>query len=398
MADLTSILQGIPFYSQYVARKQMNEQAPMQELQQVGALQGVLASVQQQQRAQQEVQRNDALRQAIQQLPPEQRTKENIVPLLIQHGNVKELVPLLKGKEEGGFNLSPGQTRFDASGKPVAALPAAPEKPPAEPEIVRLVNTLNSLPENDPRRPILQKAIDAKTFGREEAIRLAASMRPAPQPVAPTVVEIQDPNDPTKSIKIDAKTGQKIGNAPPKPATEKALPGPLQKQLTEAAELSDATERFTTSFKDEFGGKTVIGGLGNTYGRIMGDDTGQSQWWQDYELHQSQIRNKLFGSALTAPEIAAWEKSAINPRMDAKQIRENLARREKLERTALERLMKGAAVGGYKREQIEAFTGRSLADKPKGGGVPTIASDADYERLPSGAEFIDPQGQKRKKP
>ena len=141
----------------------------------------------------------------------------------------------------------------------------------------------------------------------------------------------------------------------------KVLPSPLQKQLTEAAELTDATTRFKTTFKDEYGGKTVTGELGNVAGRIFGDESGQSQWWQDYELHQSQVRNKLFGSALTAPEIEAWNKSAINPRMEAKQIKENLARRFKLENTGLERLMKGAAAGGYKKEQIEAFTGREVS-------------------------------------
>ena len=139
----------------------------------------------------------------------------------------------------------------------------------------------------------------------------------------------------------------------------KPIPIPLQKQLSEGAELADATQRFATSFKDEFGGKTITGGLGNVAGKLMGDPTGQTQWWQDYELHQSQIRNKLFGSALTASEIEAWNKSAINPRMESGEIRKNLARRNDIETKALYRLMKGAEAGGYNKEQIEAFTGRS---------------------------------------
>jgi hypothetical protein len=63
---------------------------------------------------------------------------------------------------------------------------------------------------------------------------------------------------------------------------------------------------------------------------------------------------------LTAPEIEAWNKSAINPRMDPGQIRANLKRRNELETTGLNRLMKGVAAGGYSKEQIEAFTGRPL--------------------------------------
>jgi hypothetical protein len=33
-----------------------------------------------------------------------------------------------------------------------------------------------------------------------------------------------------------------------------------------------------------------------------------------------------------------------------------------------------------------------------GGSIPTIRSDADYDNLPSGAEFIDPEGKRRRKP
>lgn len=142
----------------------------------------------------------------------------------------------------------------------------------------------------------------------------------------------------------------------------KVLPGPLQKQLTEAAEMDDATQRFASTFKNDFGGykSTVVGDVANWAKRTFGDESGQAQWWQDYELHQSQVRNKLFGSALTASEIAAWNKSAINPAMDPKQIRENLQRRANLERTAINRLMRGAAAGGYNQDQIEAFTGRQI--------------------------------------
>ena len=43
--------------------------------------------------------------------------------------------------------------------------------------------------------------------------KFAASLR---QPPAPTIVEIADPNDPRKSIKIDARTREVIGVSPPK--------------------------------------------------------------------------------------------------------------------------------------------------------------------------------------
>ena len=55
---------------------------------------------------------------------------------------------------------------------------------------------------------------------RDGMARLAASLR---QPVAPTITEVADPADPTRAIKIDARTGAKIGDAPPKPPTAAAV-------------------------------------------------------------------------------------------------------------------------------------------------------------------------------
>jgi hypothetical protein len=156
----------------------------------------------------------------------------------------------------------------------------------------------------------------------------------------------------------------------PKDPPLRAIPTPLANKLTEAAELADATARFSSTFKDGFAGKTLTGDLSNTTGKLFGDSTGQAQWWQDYELHQSQIRNKLFGSALTPAEIEAWNRSAINPRMAPSEIRKNLTRRNTLENSGLNRLMKGVAAGGYNKEQIEAFTGRSLDGVPQAPAAP----------------------------
>lgn len=285
------------------------------------------------------------------------------------------------------YTLAPGAQRFGPDNRLLAEAPntAATERIQAQRDIA----TQRAEAERIRDRERAQDRMSLAQFG--------ASLR---QPPAPTIVEIADPNDPTKAIKIDARTGATIGAAPPKPKLDRAIPSPLQKQLTEAAELADATERFRTTFKPEFAGKTITGDLGNVYGRVMGDDTGQAQWWQDYELHQSQIRNKLFGSALTAPEIEAWNKSAINPRMDADEVRKNLVRRDGLEKRGLERITKGALAGGYNPAQIEAFTGR-----PVGPSTPTalsaapakVSSDAEYNALPSGAIYLAPDGSTRTK-
>jgi hypothetical protein len=62
-----------------------------------------------------------------------------------------------------------------------------------------------------------------------------------------------------------------------------------------------------------------------------------------------------------------------------------------------------AAVGPQGRGGANAYTGGGAAEKPPEASAATagpkkIASDAEYDALPSGAEFIDPDGKRRRKP
>jgi len=153
-------------------------------------------------------------------------------------------------------------------------------------------------------------------------------------------------------------------------AAPKPIPVPLQRQLTESAELVLATQRFSETFKPEYAGSVVGGEVRNWIGRRLGDDTGRTAWWQNYDLHASQVRNKLFGSALTATELAAWEKSAINPNMDPKLVQQNLAERARIEQAGLQRLMAGARKSGYRPDEIEAFTGIPMSGAAPAPGTP----------------------------
>ena len=384
---LPSVMQG---YFGAQDREQRNQMGQLQQAQGMMGLQGMLAKRQQEQRnAQDEQQIRGVLSQA--QGDPAVALKGLLTigtPAALGMANqLKGMLP----KPAEPYTLAPGARRFGANNEMLAEAPntAAAERVQAQIEIARQRSEDQALSRAEQNR------------ARMDMMRLAASLR---QPPAPSIVEIADPNDPTKSIKIDARTREVIGSAPPRPKVDRAIPSPLQKQLTEAAELADATDRFRTTFKPEYAGKTITGELGNTVGRVMGDDTGQSQWWQDYELHQSQVRNKLFGSALTAPEIEAWNKSAINPRMNADEVRKNLVRRDMLEKRGLERVTRGALAGGYNPAQIEAFTGRAAGQAAPAAPAPSttagparISSDAEYNALPSGATYIAPDGSTRTK-
>lgn len=234
---------------------------------------------------------------------------------------------------------------------------------------------------------------------KSEDMRLSAEERRAHQrEMATLVASLRQPVEPLVSIvgpegrPVLVPRSQAAGQTPAGNRPEKALPTTLQNQLTDAAQQADATARFASTFKPEFGGKTLSGGSGNVIGRIFGDDTGQSQWWQDYELHQSQVRNKLFGSALTASEIEAWNKSAINPRMDSAQISANLQRQDKIVQEGLKRLMNGASAGGYNPAQIEAFTNRPIPGGSPSASAAPAAPAADTKTI-GGKTYVKQNGQ-----
>lgn len=137
----------------------------------------------------------------------------------------------------------------------------------------------------------------------------------------------------------------------------KQLPHAAVKDLGAAGAAVEDTARLAGSFKKGYGGKTVLGDLSNTFKRIAGDDSGQAQWWQDMDALQNQTRHALFGSALTATELKAWEKTSIQPRMDPQEIQKNLIRRQEIEARAASKLARSYAAANYNKEQINELLG-----------------------------------------
>ena len=148
---------------------------------------------------------------------------------------------------------------------------------------------------------------------------------------------------------------------PEKEKVQKALPNPAVEKLSAAGSALENTNRQVSTFKDEYGGHTLAGDLSNTAGRILGDDSGQAQWWQDFEASANQTRHALFGSALTQTELAAWTKTTITPRMDPAEIRKNLTRRKAIEISAAQKLARGYTALGYSPDAIAEFIGPDAA-------------------------------------
>lgn len=200
-------------------------------------------------------------------------------------------------------------------------------------------------------------------------------------------------------------------------------------KLTEEGNKFASVTGFGDKFKDEYSGyKTQGVGDAATYlGRNMpwmpGAASAESaSFWQEYDKYKNVVRNDLFGSALTSTEKAAFEKADINPGMDPKIIRQNLAVQKAAVTSALKKKASALIQAGFDPAPIAAAYGVDLSDlgistqRIKGAtsvpgstpsppvettgssnALPLIARHADWEALPAGTRYRDPQGNIRTK-
>lgn len=180
-----------------------------------------------------------------------------------------------------------------------------------------------------------------------------------------------------------------LGIAPNTPAKLKSLPASAINSLAEAGSTAQDFSRLRTSFKDGYGGykASALGEIANAYKRnIGGDDTGQAQWWQDYQTQKNTIRNRLFGSALTATEKSEFDKAMIDPGMTDEAIKKNLARQEAIAMRAARKLGEAYSKGQYDPEQVEGALGVSLQDLAAAPDVPAAGGSPPkrlkFEELP----------------
>ena len=153
------------------------------------------------------------------------------------------------------------------------------------------------------------------------------------------------------ALGIDADDDAKGGGKP--------IPQWAEKKYSPQVETFAGLSSSLNGFKDEYGGNTFTGGLENTIqGAISGfGSDGQRDWWATFKSNDNQIRNKLFGSALTDTEKKAYESTTISPSMDPKEIRRNLATRRGIVQKALQRTTKFLRAQGYSGDAISALAG-----------------------------------------
>jgi len=140
-------------------------------------------------------------------------------------------------------------------------------------------------------------------------------------------------------------------------------------KLTEKGTSARDALRFTQTFKPEFAGPAVYGGLGIAAGRFLPEGMSRavnkdlpeaSQWWQDYENYKNTVRKGTFGATLTKNELEAFNRANITAGMDPKQISTNLGRQQLLVTEALKREANGLISAGYDPKVISQSLGLDL--------------------------------------
>lgn len=155
----------------------------------------------------------------------------------------------------------------------------------------------------------------------------------------------------------------------------KPLPSPVVTKLTKQAGLYDNTTQLLDTFNDGYSGNVIGGGLENLAGRVGGERVGiatrgQADWWQQYDRQKNEVRNALFGSALTPTEQKAFEAADINPNMDPQRIRENLRMQQTLIARGLERQAKVWRAQGFNTEAIDAAVMPSIEGREPDQAAP----------------------------
>lgn len=134
----------------------------------------------------------------------------------------------------------------------------------------------------------------------------------------------------------------------------------LANQSTGVDKLVDLYE----SFKPEFAGfgTNAVGEVAVFAAGKQSDEKSVAlyQWWQNYQNNVNKVRNDLFGSALTAPEKAEFEKAMVTKGMDSVQAQANLRRQAEEAAKAYEKLDKILRSQGFSQSALDSLKPRGI--------------------------------------
>ncbi|WP_343518090.1 transglycosylase SLT domain-containing protein [Sphingomonas sp.] len=184
---------------------------------------------------------------------------------------------------------------------------------------------------------------------------------------------------------ITAIGGQDNRTKPGRP-----LPDSIIKRTEGYVDIRETLRNAVGAFQDDYAGNTLTGGLENTMQGLLGTGTpGQRDWWANFQSIDNQIRNDLFGSALTATEKKAYQDTTVSPRMDPAQVRKNLTRRLRIIEAVLERRRKTLKANKFDSEAVDALIGEEAPVQ--------VRSVQEAQRLAPGTVYLAPDGKLRRR-
>jgi len=242
------------------------------------------------------------------------------------------------------------------------------------------------------RRDMLQMQLDS----RRDMASLAASMR---QPRADPLVQVEED---------DGKGGKRIVYRPQSQAVGMPAPSNANRALKQlpvnaaGALLENNTNlRRAENALALIEGKEVNGVQGDTNATgwkgflpdpilQRGDPAGIATRAAIADLGSLVIHDRS-GAAVTAAEFPRLQPFIPSAKDDPETVKKKLTNFVNVYRTLVNEQADFYEASGY---QVP----RSALKSSAGGQIPQIKSDDEYAKLPSGAEFIDPNGVRRRKP
>lgn len=136
----------------------------------------------------------------------------------------------------------------------------------------------------------------------------------------------------------------------------KQIPDAVANKLQPSIDARDTLAASLSSFKPDYGGHWALGDRANDIQAITGIGApGMRDWWARIYSMDNIVRNQLFGSALTATEQAAWERTTVKPSMRPEAIRSNLTQRQKILTAVLNRRENFLKKNGYDPDAVDAL-------------------------------------------
>lgn len=226
---------------------------------------------------------------------------------------------------------------------------------------------------------------------------------PSPDGKGSVYLDTQSPKDKPNLFVSDVPVGPKTN----RPVN---IPAGIEKDLRKNADQFHTQTRLYGNFTDDFAGWQIpkAGDISNWIGRNLksADPTrvAAAKWWQDYEAYKAAVRHGLYGSALTKFEIEQWLRQDINPAMRPDQIRANIERQNQIIREGMIRHGHSFVKRGVSQGAIESLYGFELGEEKIAptpgqlGAVPTPKTKDEFDKLPSGTEYIGLDGKRYRKP